>query len=74
MKVKGTGAKIALVAKAAIGGFPLRLFIPIALGIGIGLLPLLLGGGAWGILSLIGWTVIGLLVGIGLVAMGAVKG
>lgn len=74
MKVKGKAAKLAVIAKAALLGFPGRLLGSILIGILIGLLPLLLGGNGWDVLGLVAWALVGLIVGVALVAIGAAKG
>ncbi len=74
MKVKGKLAKALVIAKAALVGFPLRLMLPILIGLAIGLIPLLVGGNGWDTLNIISWTLLGLLVGLVLVTLGAIKG
>ncbi len=74
MKVKGKLAKFGVIAKAAVLSFPIRLLLPVLIGLAIGLLPLLAGGDGWDALNVVAWTVLGLLVGASLVAVGAIKG
>jgi hypothetical protein len=74
MKVKGKLAKFGVIAKAALMGFPVRLLLPVLIGLVIGLVPLLAGGNGWDTLGVIAWTVLGLIVGVVLVALGAING
>ncbi len=74
MKVKGIFAKLRVIAMAAITGFPVRLILPILIGVAIGLVPGLVDGGGWSVISVVGWAILGLIAGAVLVASGAVKG
>ena len=74
MKVKGGLAKFGVIAKAALVGFPIRLLLPVLIGLAVGLIPVLVGGNGWDALSVVAWMALGLIVGTALVALGAVKG